>query len=597
MCGIAGFIDYTSRLSSFDLETQVNTLQHRGPDDFGAFFEAHKRYNIGLGNRRLKIIDLSSKGHQPFASACGNYILVFNGTIYNYENLKKELCALGAQFRSHSDTEVLLQSYIYWPETFLDKLNGIFGFAIYDKIRSKVLLSRDPVGVKPLMYFYENGTFIFGSELRVFLKNPCITKKLSFDALSLYLQYSFFPDERTILEKAYKVKPGEKIEIDLSSGKISKSLYWKLDESKTNFDTANVLHQTESLLVDSVKSRIVSDAPVGSLLSGGYDSSLVTAIAQLQSETRLKTFSIGFEEKEYNEAPFAKEIAKHIGTDHYELYFNKTTVKGLVPLFGKTFDEPMGDSGAIGLFLAAKLAQPEVKVLLSGEGGDELFGGYLSYFKALKYAKYTNLFPIPKKLRYNRYFDAFSQPNSFELFDSLKQFIPKPHVDRLLNSDVKINYKPESNDKLNQLLNFDLQHYLPDDLLLKADRCMMHFGIENRDPLLNLKLIEYVASLPGYIKCPNNRPKALMKEIAHKYVPPHLLNRPKRGFSIPAYKWLSEDLRDFTIETITALSSRSLLNSKYVLQTLSLFFQKPQLYRRQVWTLISLELWLQEWFD
>ncbi len=553
-----------------------------------------------MGNSRLSIIDLSARGHQPFKSDCGNYVLVFNGTIYNYKELKLELSNYGVKFKSDSDTEVLLQTYITWPDTYLKKLNGVFAFSIYDGIKNKFFLVRDKIGVKPLFYYFENNTLLFGSELRVFLKQLIVPKKINMAALSLYLEYGYFPSKYSILHNVFKVSPGEVISLDISSGKLEKTRYWHLNTSVIAGDenTASILKNTHEKLVRSITSRFISNAPTGFLLSGGYDSSTVAAVAQKQLANKIQTFTIGFKEAKYNEAHDAQKIADHIGSEHHTLYFNNSLIHDLITSLGQTFDEPMGDSGAIPLLLAGQLTQKHVKVLHSAEGGDELFGGYNSYFQSLKYSPFAGIVPFPPSLKKRRLINIFSQSNPLNFHKALRGYFTKEETLLLTGTANELEFDHNSDDKLNTLLNFDLLNYLPDDLLMKADRCLMHFGIENRDPLLDIDLVEYITALPGDKKCPERKAKYLLKEIAHQYIPKHLLDRPKKGFSMPVGIWLSNNLKEFTKQKIRTLSERNLLNPQIISSTLSRFQRNPQSYfSGQIWILLALELWLEEWID
>ena len=600
MCGVSGFVDFSGKLSEQDIIDSLTLLKHRGPDDTGFYFRRINDASIAMGNSRLSIIDLSAKGHQPFQSDCGNYVLVFNGTIYNYRELRQELSHLGVKFQSDSDTEVLLQSYITWPDTYLQKLNGVFAFSIYDKIKNSIFLVRDKIGVKPLFYYFQKNTLLFGSELRVFLKQPIIPKKIDMAALSLYLEYGYFPSRYSILENVFKVSPGEVVNLNISSGHLEKSRYWYLNPPKiSNAESiGSIIENTHEKLVRSVTSRLVSDAPTGFLLSGGYDSSTVAAIAQKHHAKKIQTFTIGFNEAEYNEAVEAQKIADHIGSEHRTLYFNDSSIFELITSLGQTFDEPMGDSGAIPLLLAGQLAQKHVKVLHSAEGGDELFGGYNSYFHSLKYSPIAGIVPFPQRLKKRRLINIFSKSNPLSFYKALRGYFTPEEATLFTGtaSALKNDYRPE--DKLNTLLNFDLLNYLPDDLLMKADRCLMHFGLENRAPLLDIGLVEYVTALPGDKKCPQRKAKYLLKEIAHQYIPKPLLDRPKKGFSMPVGKWLSTNLREFTEQKIRTLSEKGLLNQELTLNTLSRFRQNPQSYfSGQIWILLALELWLEEWID
>lgn len=600
MCGITGFVDYQNLLSLSYLKEAVNLLRHRGPDSSGTYFKSTESFGVGLGHSRLAIIDNTEAGNQPFKSDCGNFIIVFNGTIYNYLELKCELISLGICFRSNSDTEVLLKSYIQWPDKFSDKIDGIYAAAIFDLKHEQFHLFRDKIGVKPLFYYHSNSHFLFASELRVFLKQTFFEKKISMEALGLYLQYAFFPQQHSILKNVFKVLPGEYLTLDLRSNRLTKyKLRNRENEPGSHTYSLTSIVETARLQIEkSVESRLVADAPVGVLLSGGYDSSLVAAIAQRKVSKPIKTFTVGFEEAFYNEAPFARKIASYLGTEHKELYFNRQLAIDLIQSIGKTFDEPMGDSGAVPLQLAAKLAARDVKVLLSAEGGDELFGGYPTYFKALQISKLSKLLPLSSFKFQNRYLNILTQSNALNTYQALSQYFTKAEAKQLCNFDASLRFLPNSSPDLNVLLAYDLNNYLPDDLLIKADRCTMASSIENRDPLLSAELVELVSKIPADIKCPGGKPKHLLKQIAHHYLPEELLNRPKKGFSMPVGLWMNGFLEGFTKEKINNLAKRGILNPDLINSTYIKFNRRPdKYYSRQVWILLALELWMEEWMD
>lgn len=599
MCGIVGFVDFTGKVEPAFISESLKILQHRGPDDSGTFLDSFSGGRVGFGNRRLSIIDLSDKGRQPFVSTCGNFALTFNGTIYNYRELRASLSRDGVQFSSDSDTEVLLQAYIKWPESFLQKINGIFAFALFDKVRNKVIIARDKTGVKPVFYYFDEGTLLFGSELKIFLRQNYFPKKINRLALNLYLQYAYFPAPYSILRDVLKVKPGECLTLDLISRSLQIDSFTCRPLQNADDDTGTIVERTRVKLENSVKSRLVSDAPVGVLLSGGYDSSAVAAIASRHSQKQLKTFTIGFKEKDYNEAPFAERIARHLNTEHHTLYFQDSDVEDIIKNLGKTFDEPMGDSGAVPLLLAAKLARPHVKVLLSAEGGDELFGGYNSYFKSITLQKINRWLPLANRKRKDRYLNIFSQKNTLDVYKAIVRYFSEAEAFALTETEsLEIGSTNNDLDDLNQLLWFDLENYLPEDLMMKADRSMMAFSIENRDPMLDEELVQYVKSLPGQAKCPAYKPKSLLKQIVHQYLPQEMLDRPKKGFSIPVGKWLSRNLMDFSAKKIDSLRQRAILDERSISDVWKKFCKNPESYRgRQIWVLLALELWLEEWMD
>ncbi|TZF83636.1 asparagine synthase (glutamine-hydrolyzing) [Pedobacter sp. BS3] len=598
MCGITGFVDFENIYDLNDLRLITDSIRHRGPDDSGYIFEQTDSFSIGFGNRRLSVIDLSERGHQPFCSPCGNYVLVFNGMIYNYRQLQVELIQLGIQFRSNSDTEVLLQAILNWPDNYLTKIEGIFSFAFYDKPKAEVHLVRDPIGVKPLFYTYTGNTLVWGSELRTFLINRHFRKQLDIPSLNLYFQYAYFPGNSSILKHVRKILPGEKLVFKIRNRELKANKYWQFcGQSITNqLPEKEVINRTHQLLKQSIGQRLVADVPIGVLLSGGYDSTTVAAIARNISDKVIKTFTVGFEEDKFNEAHYAKVIANYLGTEHHEIYFTQKDATDIIHNIGEYFDEPMGDSGAVSVILAAQLVKPYAKVVLSSEGGDELFGGYTGYFKALNAAKLTSFIPQVPQFN-NRKLYLLNQKNALDLYDAITHYFPPNEAFRLTNVHAKRSLLKSTHQGLNQLLYYDLSYYLPDDLLMKTDRAMMHFGIENRDPLLSPQLVQFLMQLDAKLKCPQLSPKGLLKQITHQYIPQELLSRPKMGFSIPLQIWLTTLLRDFVSDNISYLKRTNLLDSKVIDRILRSSQNKPDYHIiKKVWALLAFSLWYQRWF-
>jgi asparagine synthase (glutamine-hydrolysing) len=592
MCGITGFLDFKKNT---DLEKLVNAskaIKHRGNDDSGLFFEENMAYNLGVANQRLAIIDLSEKGHQPMISPCGNYIIVFNGTIYNYKNLRETLQKLGVSFTTDCDTEVLLNAYIVWKNKLFDYLDGIYSFCIIDKKSSKLLLARDKIGVKPLFYYFKNGLFCFGSEIKAI--NKYISEKLiDKKSLANYLKFGYFIGNQTIFENILKLKPGEKIELAISSKSLETSKFWKIPkETKTN-NNKDISENTHKLLKESILSRTVSDVPIGVLLSGGYDSTLTTAIIKKNSNEELKTFTVGFEDDHLDESKDAKKIADYLQTKHYSVILTNREAIETIKNLGHIYDEPMGDSGAIALYHACKLASTHVKVLLSSEGGDELFAGYSSYQFSLKWNKLFALLPKTKLLdKLHPKFSNLMQINDLtSFFINYNSFFNDDEV-YALTGEI-IDFKPIKNtkDQLNQLLDFDLVNYLPEDLLMKADRTNMFWGIENRDPFLGVELIEYASQISQNNKIQNGQLKSILKEITHQYIPKNLMERPKKGFSIPLEKWLRKDLKEFVYNQLYNSNIHNLLDIKQINQTVDNFYNGKKGYTRKIWILLSLKLW------
>lgn len=389
MCGITGFIDKSKKTSKDTLNNMIGTLHHRGPNDVGVSYEENENNIIGLAHKRLSIQDLSNHGHQPMISDCNNYVIVFNGEVYNFKDIKKELSELGYKFNSNSDTEVVLNSYKQWGIKAVDKFIGMFAFCIYDKVKDEIVLIRDRFGVKPLNYYVDNDIFMFSSELKAFHNHPLFkkNKKIDLESLSLYFQFGYVNAPKTIFENTFKLEPGKYLTYDLKSNKIDVKTYWDVKDyfiqEKTKKSEKEILSDLEKLLIDSYKLRMVSDVPIGVFLSGGYDSVSVASILQAHTDQKIKTFTIGFDEEKYNEAKYAKEITSYLGTEHKELYITEENLLEILPSLTDIYDEPFGDSSAIPTIAVSKLAGEDVKVVLSGDGGDETFFGYGKYINTL----------------------------------------------------------------------------------------------------------------------------------------------------------------------------------------------------------------------
>jgi len=390
MCGIAGLVDRNHSSSDEILKAITNSLYHRGPDDCGYLFKKFDNVQVGLGHRRLSVLDLSNHGHQPMVFA--HLTMIYNGEVYNFKEIRTELECHGYNFESNSDTEVVLKAYHKWGMDSVNRFNGMFAMAILDSRRRILTLIRDRAGIKPLYWYEKDGLFMFGSELKSFHQHPGFHKKLSLEGLTLYLQYGYVPQPNTIFESTYKLQGGHSLEIDLNSSEIKISKYWDVidcyNRPKLNLTEREALEETERLLKSACEYRMVSDVPVGVFLSGGYDSSAVTALLQSERTEKLKTFSIGFYEDQFNEAHHAKKVAEHLGTDHTEYYCTQKDALNIIPKLPEIWDEPFADNSVIPTTLVSELAKEQVTVSLSADGGDELFGGYDKYIQAERCASW-----------------------------------------------------------------------------------------------------------------------------------------------------------------------------------------------------------------
>lgn len=613
MCGISGYIS-RNRITEEELRIMNDTMIHRGPNDSGVEIYPFKDgYNVGFAQRRLSILDLSPLGHQPMHSADKRISVVFNGEIYNYLDLKKELSDY--PFKSTCDTEVIIASYLKWGESFVDHIHGMFAIALFDRETDNVYLIRDRIGKKPLYYWKDSDNLVFASELKPIMKCPGFKGviKKSVIARYLYQQYINAPD--SIFEDVYKLEPGAILKFHLGDIKIRK--YWDvrtayakgIADPVTDYDEAK--SQLKSLLKESVAKRMIADVPIGAFLSGGYDSSLITAIAQDISDAPVKTFTIGFNEPRYNEAKFAKKVADHLGTDHTELYIDEKEMLGQVSSIAKYYDEPFADSSQIPSMLVSKLAREKVTVALSGDGGDEFFCGYNIYSKIAQAQKLDKIGAIvhavgklpfgdrrlidkmPMKVRAvarNRdketkvqfasdsyILSAHAFVDGVESFDKHMTFAEyhKIYMDEMLGSGDKTiqlpckypieSGYPQDNWQVRRML-LDMDTYLPGDILCKMDRASMKYSLENRCPIMDTSVMEYSYRIAHEFKYHNGDKKHILKDIAYDYIPQELLDRPKVGFGVPLDKWMRGPLLEQlkTYSSPEYLKKQGIFDADYV---------------------------------
>ncbi len=633
MCGIVGGISKT--IKKDEIEKIVSSLKHRGPDGSGSFY--NKENNIFLGHTRLSIIDLSSRGSQPMKSVKegGETWISFNGEIYNYKEIKEDLSLKGYVFTSDSDTEVVLKSYIEWGVECVKKFRGMFAFAIWDDRKKKLFLFRDRFGVKPLYYYKNEASFVFASELKAIYSFPGYQKELNYLALGQYLQFGYIPAPLTIFKNTFKIKPGSYLEVDLA-GNYKEYNYWQpmdsIKERNIKDKTVDeITIELEKILETSFQYRMVADVDVGIFLSSGVDSSLVAALLQKDNNKKIKTFTIGFKEKEYNEAEIAKKIANNLGTDHHEYYLSANDVKDSLNEYVEIFDEPFGDSSALVTYLLAKNTRQQVKVALSGDGGDELFAGYSKY-EALDFIKhrsrvgrisafsllyfspiiidsiYKNLAPLfglPKYTNFrekiNKLRNVLSARNFSEMFTNSSSYhLPNEITSLLSNSNNIIsqeNFVSQIVDPREQMQVWDLQQYLPDDILVKTDRTTMAVGLEAREPFLDQSIWNFITELPLEIRYKNIGSKYLLKKILAKYLPEELLDRPKTGFKPPIYEWLKRDWADLIDKYLSVdyIKKQNIFNIDYI-QILVTRWQKGKYVNPdKLWLLIAFQLWYERW--
>ena len=588
MCGILGIID--KKPIDFNLLLNMrDVLTHRGPDDGGMWLRMDKR--VGLAHRRLSIIDLSPAGHQPMSDEEGKVWITYNGEIYNFKEIRKELEAKGYNFKSHTDTEVIINTYKEWGIEGIQKFNGMFAFGIYDLRFNHLLLARDRVGKKPLYYAKYNGKLVFASELKAILCDYEFPKEIDYRALNFYLTLGYIPFDFTIFKHARKLLPAHAMHYSLERDKCQIIPYWgipPLDETK--HEEEELLEELDHLLEDAVRLRLVSDVPLGAFLSGGVDSSLVVAMMTRVSDRPVKTFSIGFEEKRYNELPYARVIADYFGTEHTELIVRPDAFTMLTELVKQT-DEPFADSSMIPTYYVSKLTRHYVTVALSGDGGDELFGGYSNYLGAVGNYYAARILPqfvrsslaagaqlLPEmvkgkrqilRLAYDPYRAFVDRVSNATFKHGHRQKILKPEI---VNSLAENFNEPEGTlynilisrktDFVNSLAFSDFQTYLPEDILTKVDRTSMKVSLEVRCPLLDHRIVEFAfKKLRGDLKIRFLTKKYLLKKLAKRILPPDLNIRRKQGFSIPLSEWFrngpSGNLKDILFSINEDIFNRS----------------------------------------
>lgn len=615
MCGISGIYSINNKFSKEELELMTLSLAHRGPDAAGTFYN-----NIsGLGHRRLSIIDLSASANQPMYSHCKRYVMVYNGEIYNFKEIAKELQNQFAdiKFNTTSDSEVILESFIRWGIDFVQKLNGMFAIAIVDTSENILYLFRDRIGIKPIYYYWDGENFAFASELKALLKCSLIKNNISINktAINEYLYLGYIPEPNSIYNNINKF-PSASYAI-LKGKDLKINYYWKLTDKITSDVLDNECEakkRLKELIISSVRYRLISDVPFGTFLSGGIDSSLVTAVAQSISYEPVNTFSIGFKESKYNEAGFAKNIAEHLKTNHHEFIVSEKDAIELIPSIPLVYDEPFADSSSIPTMLISQLARKYVTMTLSGDGGDELFMGYGSYKWAKRLSNpFIHLLRNPassilsmgnnKCKRASKLFEYDNKDTlRSHIFSQEQYFFMQKEIKNLLNPDwyneFSLNETISANRKLNpveQQSFFDINYYLKDDLLVKVDRASMKHSLETRVPILDYRIVEFALNLSYDLKVNGNVQKYLLKEVLYDYIPESFFKRPKWGFALPMNKWLQTDLKylfDLYLSK-EVINKYGIVNYNYVENITKEFFSGNNYLYNRLWNLISLHLWLE----
>jgi asparagine synthase (glutamine-hydrolysing) len=634
MCGISGFADFNRKTGRDILEKMNRIMSHRGPDGEGYALYDSPSASIGLGHRRLSIIDLTAAGSQP--QSFQSLHITFNGEIYNYAEIRKQLEEKGHQFHSHSDTEVILHAYAEWGSNALQLFIGMFALVIYDEARDQIFACRDRAGVKPFFYYWKDDLFLFGSELKALMQHPSFVKKIDLDAAAAYMQYGYVPTPHCIFSDTFKLKPGNFLVLDIPSRTVQTQQYWSVYDAYNRpalkIDLPDAITETERILTSAFQYRMVSDVPVGVFLSGGYDSSCVTALLQKNNTEKIKTFTIGVPDAGLNEAPFAKAIAGHLGTDHTEYYCTQKEALEIVPQLPFFYDEPFADSSAIPTSLVSKIAREKVTVALSADAGDEIFAGYNRYDYVMKYGKKirnipgfmrktaaammdvipANSIPILNKKylfhsRYEKIKTLFKNPSEQNILFSLTQQMNEKDIAVLFKSDIaKIDtyfeskeLNPDSYSTLAYMMAIDYQTYLLDDILQKVDRATMSVSLEGREPFLDQRVIEWAAQLPMEYKYNRGNKKFIIKEIVHKYIPATMMDRPKMGFGIPIADWLQNDLKPFVDRYFDEafIIKQDIFNNNEIQRIKRSFYLGKIERAEKIWYLLMFQMWFDKWMN
>ena len=621
MCGICGIYNAQSGepVSSELLAHMTNSISHRGPDDSGSYLDG----SMGLGFARLSIIDLTG-GHQPMANETGDIWLVFNGEIWNYKELRKDLIEKGHRFRTNSDTETIVHAYEEFGVDCVARLHGMFSFAIWDAPRRRLLLARDRAGKKPLYYTQVNGSLLFGSEIKSLLYHPDVKRKADTQALADFLSVRYVPGPATLFAHIYKVLPGHWLLYENDT--LREECYWDYTFGQTdNRPIEEYMQGVRQHVHRAVEERMIADVPVGAFLSGGVDSSIVTGIMSQLTNQPIQTFAVGFDEEGYSELPYAKLAADHFGTEHHELVVKSSDLAAYWPLLTWHRDEPVSEPSDLGVYLVSKLARKYVKVVLSGEGGDELFAGYPKYVVDWM-ARYYHILPLsirdsvisplldqlPYSMRKLKIAARnLSQPvpqrwmSWFGIFNGqLKEKILSDAIKASINIDSSrvferwLSNNPQRDD-LSSMLYLDTKIWLPDNLLMKGDKMTMAASLEARMPLLDYHLTEYAASIPSNVKVKSFKAKYLLKRTFADFLPEAILTRKKMGFNVPTGIWFREGQRNLITRLLLSerARDRGYLNDAFVAKLLRDHLEGKTNYQAQLFTLASLELWFRVFID
>jgi asparagine synthase (glutamine-hydrolysing) len=638
MCGLTGYWARDCEPQGWlrDLGASVESLRQRGPDGSGVWVGCGDA--VGFGHTRLSILDLSQLGRQPMVSADGDLVMVFNGEIYNYAEIRAQLAAHGHQFKSSGDSEVVLAALARWGIGAVERFIGMFAIALWCESERRLWLIRDRMGVKPLYYAWDGRALWFGSELKALRAFGAWQAELDRNALGEYFQYGYISAPRSVYRQVCKLPPGHWLELR-AAGEPQTRCYWSALEPREPYDAPeNELEERlEALFIDAFRYRMVADVPVGVFLSGGLDSSLVAAVLARHAGQGVHTFTIGFTDPAFDESPWARKVAAHIGSRHTERILSPQTMIDMLPRWGELFDEPFGDSSGVPTLLVSQVARESVKVALSADGGDELFSGYHQYGVMLQRERMLGCIPSPvrhtlsrtlHRIALDRFGDALPAPDPWRhtfrraVCDRLERLrIVLPNVDpavlytaatsswmpaetaRLLGGQV--TPRPLLNGHARALADYmtcsDLRHYLPDDILTKVDRTTMAVGLEGREPLLDHRVVDFALRLPLRLRRGPLGTKHLLRRILYRYVPRALLERPKKGFSIPLSRWLRGELSGLIDEHLSPgrVSSAGILDPREVQRAVMRFRQggpkRDRVDLQKLWLLLAFEMWRKRW--
>lgn len=643
MCGFVGFRSVRDfNKFSEDMQGAVSCLTHRGQDDSSLYFDP--KAGVGLGHRRLSVIDLSSAGHQPMKSDDGKVHIIHNGEVYNFREIREILEGYGHRFRSATDTEVILNAYLHWGIDCLKMFMGMFALALWDGRKQYLFLARDRLGIKPLYYHFSRGTLLFASELKALMAFRGFKRDIDPDSIPLFLHYQYIPAPGTIFKDTYKLLPGNYVVYDGENP--SCHTYWNYPDRPDGARHSSLheeerLEELDDLLTRAVSDRLISDVPLGALLSGGIDSSVVVAFMQKANTSPVRTFNIGFKEAGYDEAPWARKVAEHLGTDHTQFYVTPKEALEVIPRLPEIYDEPFADSSAIPTFLVCQLARSHVTVALSGDGGDEQFAGYVRYwstramasgfqrlpgplreFLAVLFGKIPSswvekcyipwLNVLPQRFQVANFPDKWrklvaqmGQARIAELYrmticlwseDELIRLTGQPLAEGMYEEAFQ---ETEGWPVLSRLMRVDQKTYLPDAMLTKADRASMAVSLEVRSPLLDHRIVEYSAGLPEGLKYRDGTGKYLLKKLLARYVPSELFERPKMGFGVPIDRWLRNDLKPLLVDYLSSerLRKEALFNQDLIETKIREHLSGQFNHQYCLWSLLMWEMWRERWLN